>query len=779
MAFKSQPKVDLRAFLLAQWSAGVSTNDFKVILNEPSRTAPSEMSNRNPAPDSHRNDLGALAGTQRFINASLRAAHVAMWNTCPDTGETWFSDIWYTMLGYPAGAFEPSFEVFLEMMHPDDHASTLEAFNALVNEETDVYRADFRLRAADGTWRWIGATGSIIDRTREGLPYLVCGMQTDISWRKDAEQALAQSAREAREAKERLTVLADNSPASLFEFRISQDGTTTFPYITAGVLQLLAVDQDDVDADGSQIFRNIHEDDLQVVWDAIDSSREELSPFYVRYRVVLPEGGVRWIRASSLPKRLEDGATTWFGSVYDVTEEVERETALSEARDSALLLERQMRELALVDGLTGLPNRRSLDDHLRLRQSDAREPTDAPLAVLIRVDLDRFKNVNDTLGHDAGDAVLCHVSDILERSVGERGFAARTGGDEFTILLENGFTAKDAEEVVAIIQANLHVPFHFMGRVCRFGASFGIATTENGSISSGDLMSFADAALYRAKQRGRNRLEVFDNSLHLAIIESRRLAGEIEAGLENDEFEPFFQPQVCARTGDLIGFEVLARWRSELHGLLTPDRFLSVAEQINVVSAIDEAMVKRTEHVVAQWASLGFHPSKLSFNVSAARLREPTIVRAVKGLQKTGVTVSFELLESVLLEEQDEVIRHNLDLIKRSGIELEVDDFGSGHASILGLLEIMPNTLKIDRRLTQSVEDDTALRALIRAVVGMARALDINTIAEGIETPEQMKLMSDLGCQYAQGFLISRPLDSDGVPEWVAMQYHHRRSRSA
>jgi diguanylate cyclase (GGDEF)-like protein/PAS domain S-box-containing protein len=737
------------------------------------------MKNHRSETDNLSNDLGALAGTQRFINASLHAANVAMWNTCPDTGETWFSDIWYTMLGYPTDAFEPSFEVFLEMMHPDDHAPTLEAFNALVNNETEVYRADFRLRSADGSWRWIGATGSIIDRTQEGLPYLVCGMQTDISWRKDAEQALAQSVKEAREARERLTVLADNSPASLFEFRISQDGTATFPYITAGVLQLLAVDQDDVDADGSQIFRNIHEDDLPVVWDAIDESRDALSPFYVRYRVVLPDGSVRWIRASSLPKRLDDGATTWFGSVYDVTEEVERETALSEARDSALLLERQMRELALVDGLTGLPNRRSLDDHLRLRQTEARKPSGAPLAVLIRVDLDRFKNVNDTLGHDAGDAVLCHVSNILEQSVGDKGFAARTGGDEFSIILENGCSVQEAEAVVATIQANLRVPFHYMGRVCRFGASFGIATTENGSISSGDLMSFADAALYRAKQRGRNRLETFDNSLHLAIIESRRLAGEIEAGLENDEFEPFFQPQVCARTGELIGFEVLARWRSELHGLLTPDRFLPVAEQINVVSAIDEAMVKRTEHVVAQWATIGFQPAKLGFNVSAARLREPSMVRAVKGLQKTGITVSFELLESVLLEEQDDVIRQNLELIKRSGIELEVDDFGSGHASILGLLEIMPNTLKIDRRLTQSVEEDTALRALIRAVVGMARALDIHTIAEGIETPAQMKLMSDLGCQYAQGYLVSRPMDSNSVPEWVAARYGRRQSLSA
>ncbi|MDX8354319.1 EAL domain-containing protein [Cognatiyoonia sp. IB215182] len=724
-------------------------------------------------------DLGKLANTERFVAASLSAANVAMWNICPETGETWFSDEWYTNLGYEVGAFTPSFDVFLEMMHPDDRPQTVAAFQAHVDGRTEVYRADFRLRCANGSWRWIGASGAKTERAREGLPYLICGMQLDISWRKEAEQELARAAREAEEAKERLTVLANNSPASLFEFRICADGSVTFPYITAGVLELLAVEEQDVNLDGAEIFRNIHEDDLPDVQAAIDLSMRELSPFHQRYRVKLKGGGVRWIRANSLPKRLEDGGTTWFGSIYDVTKEVEREDALASARDAALALEAQMRELALVDGLTGLPNRRSFDTHIKVRQSESPKVSGTPAAVLIRVDLDRFKNVNDTLGHEAGDAVLCHVSNLLREATACNGLAARTGGDEFSIVLRNGLSVEDAKGVVGKIQTGLRDPFLFEGKICRFGASFGIATTENGSIGSGDLMSFADAALYRAKQRGRNRLEVFDNSLHRSIIDARRLAGQIEAGIEKKEFVPFFQPQVCAKTGELTGLEVLARWQSNDHGLLTPNRFLPVAEQIRVASLIDRAMVEGVNQLVADWQSKGFHPEKLSFNVSAERLQESDIVAAVKGLQQAGVTVSFELLESILLEEQDEPVRLNLDLMKDNGIQIEVDDFGSGHASILGLLEIKPDTLKIDTRLTQNVVEDAASRDLIGSVVGIARTLGIKTIAEGVETQSQMNILKDLGCDQIQGYLLSEPMSADDVLSWVIAYDEMKAYRSA
>lgn len=723
-------------------------------------------------------ELAKLAGSERFVSASLQAAGVAMWNICPDSGETWFSDIWYTLLGYEVGAFEPSFDAFLEMMHPDDRANTTEAFQALVEDRSDVYRADFRLRAADGSWRWIGATGSKFERLKEGQPYLVCGMQMDISWRKEIEQELARTADEAQEHKERLKVLADNSPASLFEFRMLANGTVCFPYITSGVLELLAVPQEDIDLDGAEIFRNIYEEDLPRIQQAIDASRRDLSPFYVRYRVKLPNGNLRWIQASSLPKRLADGATTWFGSLYEVTKEVEREFALAEARDAALALERQMRNLALLDGLTGLPNRRHFDEHLKERQEQTRLFESVPLAVLIRIDLDRFKNVNDTLGHEAGDAVLCHLAKILCDAAGPTGLPARTGGDEFSIILNQGRTVDDAKQIIKRIQQVLSAPFLFQGKVCRFGASFGVATTDDGTISSGDLMSFADAALYQAKQRGRNRCEVFDSDLHVAIIQSRRLAGEIEAGLENCEFEPFFQPQICARSGDLVGFEVLARWRSPAHGLLAPPRFLSVADQIRVVPLIDRMMIERATEVVAKWKLKGFVPPKLGFNVSAGRLREEGIARAAQKLQEEGIIVSFELLESILLEEEEEVIRHNLDLVRDCNIQLEVDDFGSGHASILGLLEVRPNILKIDHRLTRTVEENGASMELIHSVVGIAQALGIKTTVEGVETHSQLDLVRRLGCDFVQGYLFAKPMEPDSVLSWVAdyQQSEHREA---
>ncbi len=440
---------------------------------------------------------------------------------------------------------------------------------------------------------------------------------------------------------------------------------------------------------------------------------------------------------------------------------------LAQARDRAVEMERRMRDFALRDGLTGLPNRRHFDETLQERQRRNLIVPEAPRAVLVRIDLDRFKSVNDTHGHAAGDAVLRHVAQVIGGTIGPGDFAARLGGDEFSIILRQGCTVDDARQTVERIQAELRRPFLHDGRVCRFGASFGIASSDEGTITSGDLMSFADAALYKAKERGRNRLEIFDNTLHTAIIDARKLASEIEASLEKEEFEPFFQPQVSAITGEVVGMEVLARWNSPRYGLITAARFIPVADQIRASAMIDEMMIKKTIKIVKGWKAKDFHPKKLSFNVSAERLRDARMAMSACQLQDLGVSVAFELLESILLGEQDDIVRYNLDLLRDLGILIEVDDFGSGHASILGLLEVKPDILKIDRRLSKSVVENEASRELIQSVVGIARALRIKTAVEGVETPEQAGILRDLGCNYLQGFLIGKPMSAEDCLNWL------------
>jgi diguanylate cyclase (GGDEF)-like protein/PAS domain S-box-containing protein len=705
--------------------------------------------------------------TEEMIRVAAEASNVALWNICPETGETWFSSVWYTLLGYPPDAFEASFDVFLDLMHPDDIADTTAAFARLLADEVSVYHADFRLRRADGTWRWIGATGAKVDRSAAGLPSLVCGFQTDVSDRKIAEAKLAEAAIRADEQRQLLARLAENSPAALFEFRIDPAGTVTLPYTTRGVHELLGVPRAEVDADGANAFRHILPEDRADVAAAIEASRDHLTPFRFRFRVARDGGAVTWVQANSMPQRLADGGTVWMGSIYDVTPEVEREAELARARDAAIDLQRKMQALALYDGLTGLPNRRHFDTRLEERRRDGEATGAGSPLVIVRIDLDRFKCVNDTLGHAAGDSVLTHVAAVIRGAMGPDDIASRVGGDEFSILMAPGKTVSDARAVAERIQADLAHPHLFEGKVCRFGASFGIAASDAACGGGHDLMSFADAALYRAKERGRGRMEFYSEALHDEILEARRLAGEIEAALEKAEFVPFFQPQICARTGRLVGFEALARWQSAEHGLVAPNRFLPVAEQIRVVPQIDAMVLEKSEAIVERWAEAGFFPPKISFNVSSARLQDPDLAQAARGLQRRGVKVAFELLETILLEDVDASVLHNLDRVREAGILVEVDDFGSGHASILGLQRIRPDALKIDRRLVSLVAEADTANDLVRAIVSMARSLAITTTAEGVETEAQAQILRGIGCDVFQGFLFARPLAADGVVQWI------------
>ncbi|MFW5641268.1 MAG: putative bifunctional diguanylate cyclase/phosphodiesterase [Roseicyclus sp.] len=708
----------------------------------------------------------ALARTEAQIRAATEASNVALWHYCPETGETWFNSVWYTLLGYAPDAFAPSLDVFLGMMHPDDIGPTKAAFARLLNDEVSVYRADFRLRRADGGWLWLGATGTKVDRRREGLPGLVCGMQTDVSARKETERQLADAARSADEHRMLLSRLAENSPAALFEFRMDAAGIVTLPYTTSGAHELLGVARADLDADGPAVFRNILPEDMPGLFDAIEASRAGLTPFRFRFRVARADGSAIWVQANSMPQRLGDGVTTWMGSLYDVTPEVEREAELARARDDALALQRQMRELALHDGLTGLPNRRYFDTRLEERRRAAEASEAADPLVIVRIDLDRFKYVNDALGNAAGDAVLNHVASVIRTAIDAPDFASRVGGDEFSILMGPGRTVADARAMARKIQSDLAYPYLFEGKVCRFGASVGIAASDEVGLQAGDLMSFADAALYRAKARGRGHLEVFSTALHDEILEARRMAARIETALDNGAFVPFFQPQICARTGRLVGLEALARWQTEDEGVIPPNRFLPVAEQIRVVPLIDAMVLAKTEAIVESWAVAGFLPPKISFNVSAGRLQDRRLAEAARSLQRSGVRVSYELLETILLEEVDTSVLHNLDRVREAGIQIEVDDFGSGHASILGLQRIRPDILKIDRRLVSLVAETDTANDMVHAIVSMARSLSIRTTAEGVETEAQAATLREIGCDVLQGFLFARPLPAEELLAW-------------
>lgn len=321
-----------------------------------------------------------------------------------------------------------------------------------------------------------------------------------------------------------------------------------------------------------------------------------------------------------------------------------------------------------------------------------------------------------------------------------------------------GAGESEAREVVERVHRRLAEPLVHEGRQCRFGVSSGIAHAGDILEIGHDIHLFVDAALHRAKCEGGNRAEVFTPRLHADIRRDRALAIDIHDALENDELVPYFQPQIAAADGSLHGAEVLLRWNHKTDGIIAPGAFMHVAEQLRLVPDIDRIVMEKSWDVLSRWRAQGLIVPKISLNVSSGRMHDPTILAFAAKFAEIDTRVTIELLESILVEEENQAFRDNLNTLRAAGMDVEIDDFGSGHASIIGLMEIEPSALKIDRRIVSPVVGDPRARDLVRAIVAIADALGINTVAEGVETGAHVRVLRELGCGVLQGYHYAKPL---------------------
>lgn len=489
-------------------------------------------------------------------------------------------------------------------------------------------------------------------------------------------------------------------------------------------------------------------DTTQSIADAL-RERQPIRTDILNYRA---DGTPYWIELSIAPLWSETGALERFVAVS-------RDITLQRQREADLRAEKRKNELqALHDPLTGLPNRRYLDTVLSERLEEG-----ADHQTLVRIDLDFFKHVNDTLGHAAGDFVLTEVARILKESLREGDFTARVGGDEFVVLLRGATKPEVTEALVRRLQERIREDMVFEGKTCRVGASFGIATVGRDDLGDQDLLSCADAALYVAKESGRNLISTYTRDLHDSIRNMRELAQEIQTAIAGRQFVPYFQPQVEAGSLELCGVEVLARWRHPTRGLLGPEAFLGVAESISVVPDLDRLIIEQVSTQIDALAKTGTRLPKVSFNVTASSVQDPRLIELCRGLVEGGTRVAFELVESILIEEESQSFSYFLDQVKAAGIEIEIDDFGSGHASIIGLMHAAPNAMKIDQRLIFPLTKSRVARRLVEAIVDIGRALDIAVTAEGVETLEHARILRDIGCTALQGYFFGRAVPPEDL----------------
>lgn len=471
-----------------------------------------------------------------------------------------------------------------------------------------------------------------------------------------------------------------------------------------------------------------------------------------------------WLRVSGEPVFASDGTFQGYrGSCHDLSTEKEALEKLAasykamEDRNKELNAARRELELAAFeDPLTGLRNRRAFDAAIE----KALLGVDRQIA-LLHIDLDRFKWVNDTLGHPAGDMVLVTAAGRIQLLCDYSSEVYRVGGDEFILIMKDCDDMAKAVDVGKKIVAQMSRPMTYENHQFNIGASVGVAISGRIPTSPHRLIAHADAALYAAKREGRNCVRQTTTALQTATEDRRQLSTDISKAIQNSEFIPYFQLQWNARTEQFIGAEALVRWQHPQRGLLSPADFLEPAAEMGLIHKIDAIMLEKAIEAAARLKKAGCCLPALSINTSQARLLDPDFPVDVQQLwTDPEINLSFELLETIDFDDdcELEIVRHNLERLREIGVGIETDDFGSGRASITGLLYISPDRLKIDRRLVRAAGTSTKQYSLLKAIIDMATSLDIDCIAEGVETQTDIRTLQDLGCHSFQGYAISHPL---------------------
>jgi len=471
----------------------------------------------------------------------------------------------------------------------------------------------------------------------------------------------------------------------------------------------------------------------------------------MEFRFTRPDGDTIWL--ASRAKRAASGHIV--GVTYDITD-----------RKAA---EEEFWQAANHDALTGLPNR-ALFQKILDRELAAAQAMGCSLNLLM-VDLDDFKDINDSLGHAAGDTLLKEAADRLIRIVSKRDMVARLGGDEFAVLIPNRVGSSAAAQVAHTILKTLRKPFPYEGRSISCRASIGIAACPEHDCEPAALMMDADIALYQAKAGGRNRAVVYSPEMRDANERRLSIIRQVRAGIVHGEFVPYYQPKISLSTGRVIGLEALTRWHHPARGILAPLEFDVAFADPELAAVMGKRLVGKVAVDLRRWLNAGLNPGRVAINLSSAEFGEATLADEIlRLLDLSKIPTSHfevEVTEKVLLEGRYGPVAESLEKYRRHGVQIALDDFGTGYASLTHLKQFPVDHIKIDKSFVQEIDDHPTNHAIVAAVIGLGRAIGLQVTAEGVETEAQAQRLREMGCHNAQGFLYSRPIPSAAVEEFL------------
>jgi diguanylate cyclase (GGDEF)-like protein/PAS domain S-box-containing protein len=620
-----------------------------------------------------------------------------------------------------------------EITHPDDRARVRDAIHAAVREDRR-FQVEYRIRHADGRVRFVWEHGTGV-RDDAGRIVAIEGIVEDITARVEAEQAL-------REAERRYRSLFDNAIEGIF--RTTPDGRYLDANPALARIYGFATPQ--------ELVASLRDIKSQLYVDAgrreefmrIVKARGEISGF--ESRVYRKNGDAIWISENARAVFDDEGRVLHYeGTVEDITER----------RQNQARIEQQ----ANYDSLTGLANRSLLND--RLQQAIYTAATYGARLAVVFVDLDRFKYVNDTLGHDVGDRLLQVMAERLTAAVAETDTVARLGGDEFVLLLHGQAGPDTVATVLEHLLPKIAAPLRYGQSDLAVTCSVGVALYPDDGSDSATLLKHADSAMYRAKEQGRNNFQFFTEDLNRAIKERFQLESQLRRALERGQFELYYQPRVELATRSVIGVEALLRWHVPGRGMVSPATFIPVAEEIGLIDEISDWVLRTACAQNKRWQDAGL-PCVVSVNISPQQFRGDGLVASIaEVLNEAGLdpgALEIEITESTVMHAGERMVEM-LHELKRFGVHIAVDDFGTGYSSLSYLKRFPVDRLKIDRSFVQHIADaDDAV--IVRAIIALGHNLGLRVLAEGVETEEQIEFLRINGCDELQGYRISKPVSA-------------------
>ncbi|MFT6517328.1 MAG: diguanylate cyclase (GGDEF)-like protein/PAS domain S-box-containing protein [Candidatus Azotimanducaceae bacterium] len=680
------------------------------------------------------------------LKTALQSAHQGVWDHDFELNTHYLSETWRKMRGISINEeVAYSTEEWLKTIHPNDIEQVFVQLELQRSGQTDVINYKFRQRHANGRWMWILSRGRVVRRDADGFPVRIIGTDTDISDLKAVEL-------ERTKLAERLRVAIDAAEMGQWDLVVSTEDA----FWDDRSLQIFGVKDGHNERSEASWASFIHPDDRKATVAYNNLCLRERKDIACDYRIITPDGFEKYIRTRGKLVTDPEIGDRYIGVNIDLTVDYRKTIALEDALDRRAYESRH-------DVLTGLANRRKLDEYIIAQTAD---PKPFQLAAM-HFDINKFKQINNKFGKGAGDFTLKHAAFTLREFLPKKALVARIGGNEFiAVFLLNG-VQKRLTDIAGEIIRKFSLPFLYGDVQVKSGISIGISDS-NICGHVGNLLRTADLALQHAKKDVRAFYQVYSPYMKDEADKRIRMQDELIDALEHDEIICYYQPQFEAQTMKISGIEALVRWKSQKHGLIMPDQFIHVAEEMGLMSKVDEVVLSRVLADLDSWSAEGISVPPISVNISAQRLMDPGFGARLREMHIPKGKIVFELLESIFLDVENDAITENLRLFEEIGIDIEIDDFGTGHASILSLLRISPKRLKVDRELVQPIVRSHTRRHLLENIIRIGKMLEIEVVAEGVESLAHVKVLQDLKCDYLQGFALAIPMAASDMRRLLA-----------